>query len=94
MDAESGLELAAARLVDEKTVCQTLLGTPALDGPLFGNIDYKQVDPVNRPGYPDNQGKTKEVAMLLTTGGRDHSLLVTTSPQPPLSLLDLLSISP
>mgnify|MGYP004082942855 FL=1 len=93
MDAESGIELAAARLVDEKTVRQTA-GAIAPSGPNFSNIDFKQVDPLNPPGYPDGQGKTKEVAMLLTTGGRDHSLLVTTSPQPPLSLLDLLSISP
>lgn len=85
MDAESGLELAAARLVDEKTV------------PGHNNLDYKEVDPRNPPGYPplgDHQGKTKEVAMLVTAGGRDHSLLVTNSPQPPLSLLGLLSISP
>ena len=84
MDAESGLELAAARLVDEKTVPGT--GT-------VGGIDCKEVDPLSRPGYPPlgdrlggPQGKTKEVAMIVTAGGRDHSLLVATSPRSPLNL--------
>ena len=84
MDAESGLELAAARLVDEKTV-------PAASLP--SSIDYKKVDPLSRPGYPPlgdhkggPQGKTKEVAMIVTAGGRDHSLLVATSPKSPLNL--------
>ena len=79
MDAESGLELAAARLVDEKTL-------PWL-------LNHKEVDPLSRPGYPPlgdhqggPQGKTKEVAMIVTAGGRDHSLLVATSPKSPLNL--------
>ena len=93
MDAESGLELAAARLVDEKTV-------PSAN--IVGSIDYKKVDPHSRPGYPPlgdrqggPQGKTKEVAMIVTAGGRDHSLLVATSPQSPLILpTPSLCISP
>ena len=89
MDAESGLELAAARLVDDKTIPQ-------------GTIDYKEVDPISPgpPGYPPrgNGFKTKEVAMLVTAGGQDHSLLVAThpsiSPNPPRPPPYLPSISP
>ena len=107
MDAESGLELAAARLVDKKTVPGAHyynVRAPGTAGSAVraepSSIDYKKVDPHSRPGYPPlgdrqggPQGKTKEVAMIVTAGGRDHSLLVTTSPQSPLTLLDLLSIS-
>ena len=89
MDAESGLELAAARLVDEKTVP----GRFPFPSQNLGGIDYKEVDPLSRPGYPPlgdrlggPQGKTKEVAMIVTAGGRDHSLLVATSPKSPLNL--------
>ena len=88
-DAESGLELAAARLVDDKTIPQ-------------GTIDYKEVDPISPgpPGYPPrgNGFKTKEVAMIVTAGGQDHSLLVAThpsiSPNPPRPPPYLPSISP
>ena len=84
MDAESGLELAAARLVDEKTVPGAHYSSSAVRAEPC-SIDYKKVDPHSRPGYPPlgdrqggPQGKTKEVAMIVTAGGRDHSLLVAT----------------
>ena len=112
MDAESGLELAAARLVDEKTVPALLVVdnsrhrwgdnyTSAVRAEP-SSIDYKKVDPHSRPGYPPlgdrqggPQGKTKEVAMIVTAGGRDHSLLVATYPQSPLTLpTPSLCISP
>ena len=100
MDAESGLELAAARLVDEKTVPGAHYSSAVRAEP--SSIDYKKVDPHSRPGYPPlgdrqggPQGKTKEVAMIVTAGGRDHSLLVATYPQSPLTLpTPSLCISP
>ena len=109
MDAESGLELAAARLVDKKTVpgahyynvrAPGTAGSSVRAEP--SSIDYKKVDPHSRPGYPPlgdrqggPQGKTKEVAMIVTAGGRDHSLLVATYPQSPLTLpTPSLCISP
>ena len=119
MEAESGRELAAARLVDERTVPHRLsyckppptererqwnvyhLGSeierpPLSDRATAGSdkaqraqelarsaalreaapcLDLDEISPLSKPGWAPRAGTTREVAMLVTAGGRDCALL-------------------